>query len=200
MKKFNLVSVIVLTGMMLVSCSFGGKSIKNPNGRIAVELSEAEVYANEAPKGVLRAAGEATGAEQGWATREATAMARANLAEQISTKIISGVEMYRNSYTKAAIAKDAVSMVRDSEGGERQSILQVCEQMISGARPVKISTFMLPNGAYQVFVCVEADVETVSQYISDSEEVKQLISDGEREKIEYNRDQFKKRLDEALSR
>ncbi len=199
MKKFNLVLVAMLAGLMLTSC-FGGKSLRNPNGRVAIELSEAELYANEAPKGVLRAAGEATGAEQGWATREATAMARANLAEQISAKVISGVEMYRNSYTKAAIAKDAVSMVRDSEGGEQQSILQVCEQSISGARPVKISTFMLPNGAYQVFVCVEADVETVSQYISDNEEVKQLISDSEREKIEYNRDQFKKRLDEALAR
>ena len=43
-------------------------------------------------------------------------MARANLAEQISAKVISGVEMYRNSYTKTAITKDEVKTVKDSEG------------------------------------------------------------------------------------
>jgi hypothetical protein len=171
----------------------------SPDPRVEVKLSEAQEYANSAPKGVLRAVGEATGVEQGWTAREATAMARANLAEQISAKVISGVEMYRNSYTKTAITKDEVKTVKDSEGGDQQSILQVCEQSVSGARPVKTSTYMLPNGTYQIFVCVEADVESVAQYVTENDTVQQLISDDERVKIEYNRDQFRQRINEALA-
>ncbi|MBR5829899.1 MAG: LPP20 family lipoprotein [Tidjanibacter sp.] len=198
MKKFYMVLVVAMTGMMLTSCSFGGKMF-SPDPRVEVKLSEAQEYANSAPKGVLRAVGEATGVEQGWTAREATAMARANLAEQISAKVISGVEMYRNSYTKTAITKDEVKTVKDSEGGDQQSILQVCEQSVSGARPVKTSTYMLPNGTYQIFVCVEADVESVAQYVTENDTVQQLISDDERVKIEYNRDQFRQRINEALA-
>lgn len=208
MKKLNLVLVAMMTGMMIVSCTTATQTTTasqpatptvSPDGRVAITLSEAETYAYSAPKGILRAVGEATGAEQGWTTREATAMARASLAEQISSKVISGIEMYRNSYNKSSITEDEVARVKDVEGGEQQSIMQVCEQSVSGTVPVKISTFMLPNGTYQVFVCVESDVESVSQYVTDNQTVKQLISDDERVRIEFNRDQFKKRIDEALA-
>lgn len=204
MKKFYLILVAVLTGMALSSCTSSHSAPKGAKpsvaGRTVIELSEAERYAYDAPKGVLRAVGESTGPEQGWATREATAMARANLAEQISSKIISGIEMYRNSYNKTAITKEEVKTVKDSEGNDNQSILQVCEQSLAGARPVKISSFMLPNGTFQIFVCVEADADSVSKYISESQEVEQLVNDNDRVKIEFNRDQFRQRINEALAR
>lgn len=203
MKKLNLILGVVLAGMVLTSCTSSHSAPKGAKpsvaGRTAIELSEAEMYAYDAPKGVLRAAGEATGAEQGWTTREATAMARANLAEQISSKIVSGIEMYRNSYSKTAITKEEVKTAKDTEGGDQQSILQVCEQSIAGARPVKISSFVLPNGTFQIFVCVEADADAVSKYVSENQEIEQLISDDDRVKIEYNRDQFRQRISEALA-
>ena len=56
------------------------------------------------------------------------------------------------------------------------------------------------NGAYQVFVCVEANAKTVAKYISENEKVQQLISEEERAHIEYNRDQFRNTIEEELSK
>ena len=127
-------------------------------------------------------------------------MARANLAEQISVKIKSGVELYRNSYKKGTITSQEVKNARDVEGNDQQLIRQVCDEAIAGAIPVKVSTFILPNGAYQVFVCVEANAKTVAKYISENEKVQQLISEEERAHIEYNRDQFRNTIEEELSK
>lgn len=202
MKKFHLIAAAILAGGMLASCG-ASKSVATDaprSGMTAVVLSEAQQYAEDAPKGVLRAWGEYTGDEYGFTKRYADAQARANLADQISVKVVSGVEMYRNSMRKGNITKEGATSVRDTEGQDQQRILQVCEEFLKGTSIVKTSAFQLENGLYQIFVCAEADTKALVEYLSDQEEVVQLISENERIQIEYNRDKFKETITAELER
>ena len=196
MKKVYFMAVL-LVGSLLVSCGVSKNSATSASavkGRVAQELSEAQLYAMSAPKGVLRAYGEYTLDEEGFAMRYATAQARANLAEIISAKVTTGIEMYRNSYKKTAITADETKTVKDADGSDQQLIRQVSEESISGAAPVKVSTYVLPNGTYQVYVCVEADAAAIATYVAHNATVQQLVSDEDRMKIDYNRDQFREGL------
>ena len=201
MKKIFLF-VAPLLACVMTSCGVQNLAPQQQKkaGRTAVELSEAEQYAYSAPKGVLRAVGEYTLDEQGFAMRYAAAQARANLAEQISVKVKSGVELSRNSYKKGTITNDEVKTARDTEGQDQQLIRQVCDEAVAGATIVKVSTYMLENGTYQVFVCVEADTKGVAKYVAENQKVQQLVTDDERVKIEYNRDQFRQVIEDELSK
>lgn len=202
MKKFHLIAAAILAGGMLASCG-ASKSVATDapkSGKTVVVASEAQQYAEDAPKGVLRAWGEYTGDEYGFTKRYADALARATLAEQVSVKVVSGVEMYRNSMRKGNITKEGATSVRDTEGQDQQRIFQVCEEFLKGASIVKTSAFQLENGLYQIVVCAEADTKALVEYLSDQEEVVQLISENERIQIEYNRDKFRETITAELER
>ena len=125
MKKITFISLAVLAiSFILTSCGSPAQVAANKS-RVKLELNEVQEWANNAPVGVLRAAGAYTDHEIGYANMNSAAMARAELSNQISVKIKAAVELYRGKYDVSAVSSEGVQRAKDAEGKDENYIQQL---------------------------------------------------------------------------
>jgi hypothetical protein len=200
MKKITFISLAVLAISFLVSsCGAPAQIGNNNNKRVKLELNEVQEWANNAPTGVLRAAGAYTDHEIGYANMNSAVMARAELSNQISVKITTAVELYRGKYDVSSASAEGVKRAKDAEGKDENYIKQLSQNLVQGAKVRKTEQYQLANGEIEAWSGVEIEIETIIAQIEKQAKVEQLINDEQRVKIEYNRDQFKASLEEAFN-
>lgn len=203
MKKFTQFLLAISVALLATSC-FAPRTVATTSdasqGPKKRELNEVQQYALDAPSGVLRAAGEYRDIEEFEAHRMAAAIARNNLALNISAQVRSGIEIYRNSKNKASVTASDSQQKKEIGGRADDEIVQLCEMAVAGAREVKYSIYDYPNGEIMYYVCVEADAKSVAKYLANNEKVQDLISEDEAAEIEFDRDQFRAFLEEQFNK
>ena len=190
--------------VLFASC---GTSKKTAEGNAMVtanigqkfDASESQLYAEDAPKGVLRAFGEGVDIEYGYARRWAAAQARDELARILKTQVESGISMYRSVYAKGNTTREESKQVRDIDGKNEDLITQMCSSAVQGSKIVKSDQYIKNNGEYVSHVCVEIDMEAAISNLN-FDYIEQLISDDEKMEIDCDRARFKKELLEGLER
>ena len=198
MKKITFISLAVLAISFLVSSCGAPAQIGN-NKRVKLETNEVQEWANNAPTGVLRAAGSYTDHEIGYANMNSAAMARAALSDQIAAKVTNAIDIYRGKYDVSSVSNEGVKTVKDSEGKTENYTQQLSKNLVQGAKVRKTEQYQLANGEIEAWSGVEIEIETIIAQIEKQAKVEQLINDEQRVKIEYNRDQFKASLEEAFN-
>ena len=203
MKKFTQFHLAISVALLATSC-FAPRTVATTSdasqGPKKREVNEVQQYAADAPSGVLRAWGEYRDIEEFEAKRMATAIARADLAEQISVKVESGIRIYRDRKGKASVTAVDSQQKKEKQAEDKDMIKQLCQQAIAGARDVKYSIYDYPNGEIQYYVCVEADAKSVAKYLANNEKVQDLITEDEAAEIEYSRDEFLAFLEEEFNK
>lgn len=197
MKKITFISLAVLAISFLVS-SCGAPAQFNKRG-VKLEKNEVQEWANNAPTGVLRAFGTYTDHQIGYANENSAAVARAALSDQIAAKITHAVDIYRGKYDVSSVSNEGVKTVEDSEGRTQNYTQQLSKNLVQGAKVRKTEQYQLANGQIEAWSGVEIEIETIIAQIEKQAKVEQLINDEQRVKIDYNRDQFKASLEEALN-
>ena len=199
MKNFAKLVVAVAVAALAVSCSLlKPATTASSNGPKTRSLNEAQEYALAAPAGVLRAVGTYRDIEEFEAQRLSTAIARVTLAENIAVQVKSGIRIFRDRKAKSSVTMQESSTKKEKGAEDKDAIVQLCEQAISGARAVKYSIVDHPNGEVEYFTCVEADAKSVAKYLANNSKVQDLISEDEAAEIEFSRDEFLAFMEEQL--
>lgn len=201
MKKFTQFLLAISVALLATSCSLlKPATTASSNGPKTRNLNEAQEYALAAPAGVLRAVGTYRDIEEFEAQRLSTAIARANLAENIAVQVESGVRIFRDRKAKSSVTMQESNTKKEKSAEDKDAIVQLCEQAVSGARAVKYSIVDHPNGEIEYFTCVEADAKSVAKYLANNEKVQDLITEDEAAEIEYSRDEFLAFLEEEFNK
>ncbi len=201
MKKFTQLLLAISVALLATSCSLlKPATTASSNGSQTRSLNEAQEYALAAPAGVLRAVGTYRDIEEFEAQRLSTAIARANLAEDIAVQVKSGVRIFRDRMAKSSVTMQESNTKKEKNAEDKDAIVQICEQAVSGARAVKYSIVDHPNGEVEYFTCVEADAKSVAKYLANNEKVQDLITEDEAAEIEYSRDEFLAFLEEEFNK
>lgn len=102
------------------------------------------------------------------------------------------------AYRKSSTNTVDGATVRDEGANQNEMQLSIAESVIKNAVVIKTTQYMMPDGSYQVFVCLEyrEGVEKLADEIA--EQVKQRVSDEDRMKMQYEFEKFRERIEEEL--
>lgn len=197
MKRFIQIAAVTAVLPLLFACGSSKKVAETPKS----PSQEIREYAESAPKGVLRGYGSYNDTEEWFAYKSASAIARSNIAEVVSAKVLSAVEIYKGRYGKESYDTEAVR--RNDKDGEKRDetyVKTIADEVLQGSKVVKSAVSKAANGTYDVYLCVEVDSDLVAEYISNNSKIKELISEEEKLTIDFHREEFKKALQEEFDK
>ena len=134
------------------------------------------------------------------ASNAAELQARSKFARAIASKIKAAEENSGLSYRQASTDSKQGQNVRDEAGNYNEYQLSIAEETVKNTVIIKTSQYMLQDGSYQVFVCLEYK-DGVSKMAEEiTEKVKQQVSDDDRLKMQYEFQKFRERVEEELKK
>lgn len=198
MKKIIFISLAVMAmAVLFTSCGTPAQVVNQKKQK--QELNEVIAWVNAAPNDVIRGYGSDVDPDENYAYRHAIANARSQVAQQIAAKIKDAVEAYRNRYEMATTTQEGVKTQKDTEGKTEDYLLQLSNELVSGAQPRETVVYTMPNGEIQVYIGIELSNNTlVDKIAAKKDEIQQAVNEEQRVKIDYNRDKFKASLEEAF--
>ena len=191
MHRFIITSIICLLGYSAYAqVDIKGNSLHGA----AIELTLSEQMALERPE--TRASGEGVAARLAQAKIYAEGQARGALARAIASMIKTASEECGLGWEKYASNGDEGSSVSDEGTKSENSTQQIAEEVVQNAVVIQQDNFRQPDRRYKVFVCVEyrGDAKSIVN------KIKQQIPDEDRMKMEYEFQQFEKKVNEELSK
>lgn len=195
MKSLKIFACLSLVLCMLYSCG-GSKEAVADKTRTKILLDECQELAQKKPE--VRSWGEAINFSLSSAANYAELQARARFARAISAKIKTAEENSGLAYRKSSTNTVDGATVRDEGANQNEMQLSIAESVIKNAVVIKTTQYMMPDGSYQVFVCLEyrEGVEKLADEIA--KQVKQQVSDEDRMKMQYEFEKFRERIEEEL--
>ena len=160
----------------------------------SIELTLSEQMALERPE--TRASGEGVASRLAQAKIYAEGQARGALARAIASIIKTSSEEAGLGWEKYAGNGNEGSSAND-EGTKAQNItMQIADEVVRNAVVIHQDNFVQPDRRYKVFVCLEyrGDAKSIVN------KIKQQIPDEDRMKMEYEFQQFEKKINEELSK
>jgi hypothetical protein len=130
----------------------------------------------------------------------AEAQARGQFARAISAKIktASGEESFGyNSYSGDLQSGNSV---QDQGSKSNDFTLSVAEGVVANTVIIKTIKFKLPNQQYEYWVCLEYQKGVAEMATEIAKKVDQKISDEERLKMNFEFDQFRKKMEAELEK
>ena len=191
MHRFIITSIICLLGYSIYAqVDIKGNSLHG----MAIELTLSEQMALERPE--TRASGEGVAARLAQAKIYAEGQARGALARAIASMIKTASEESGLGWEKYASDGDEGSSVSDEGTKSENSTQQIAEEVVQNAVVIQQDNFRQPDRRYKVFVCIEyrGDAKSIVN------KIKQQIPDEDRMKMEYEFQQFEKKVNEELSK
>lgn len=155
-------------------------------------------------KPMLRGYGEGTHNSQSFARTYAEGQARAELARKLGAQIVTASEQTTDG------AQISHSDLTDQSMGEDEGVLSnaKAEQIASGAikntAVINTDVFQRKDGKYHVYVCIEymASIGDLAKDIANGykKQIGQQVSDEDRAKMEVRAEEFRKRIEERLTK
>jgi hypothetical protein len=190
-------AVAVILGVMVAGCG-SSKSQSSVAGAKEIKQNACEEYQLASP--ATRAVGTGTHFKEATARNIAEVQARAQFARAIATAITAstseeamGYEQYSGEVKTGDKVTDQGSKVNDMAQG-------IAKETIANTVVVKTVKFLLPNNQYEVWVCLEyqAGVEALASNVA--KKVQQRISDEDKMKMNFEFDQYRKRVEAELEK
>lgn len=202
MKKFKtIVSVFVVC---LLSACGGSKqtvvSTAQSNFPSKMKIQKDECVELQEKKPEVRAWGEGINFSLSSASNEAELQARTKFARAIAAKVKAAEGNSSLKYRKSSTNGKEGASVRDEGANYNEDQLSVAEAVIKNAVIINTSQYMLQDGSYQVFVCLEYKEGVAKMADEITENVKQRVSDEDRIKMQYEFEKFRERVKEELEK
>ena len=198
MRKYFMIAVIaLLTGVMFTNCR-SGKSLKKATGQELLQQDVCEKLQQEKPN--KRAVGIGEHYKEMTARNVAEAQARAQFRRMISACITSATGedvfaygVYSSDQTTGRTVSDQGSRVDDLT-------LSIANGIVANTTTIKTSKYIMPDSQYKVYVCLEYN-KSISELATEiTKGVEQRISDEERMKMNFEFEQFRKRVEAELEK
>ena len=193
MKKIVYLLSVLFVAQLFVACGSAKQAAgsSKAGSSIGVEeaLSPAEEYALQNP--AIRAAGNGVDLEVSAATSLAELDAREKMARTLAAAIVSAQQKMVNARSKAAITQNGNEQVTDRNSGMDAMGSQIAKETVKNAVIVKTNRYKLPNGLYNVWVCLEYVKGLDSMLETTCKKVESLISEDDKLKMNYDFQKYK---------
>lgn len=200
MRKYEILMAIAISAMALSSCG-GSKGVAMQDTtpkKVKLALDECQELAMQKPE--VRAWGEGINFSLSSASNAAELQARAKFARAIAAKIIAAEQSSGLSYRQSSTNTKTSENVRDEGSKSNEDIMSIAEETIKNTAIIRTSQYMMQDGSYQVFVCLEYK-EGISKMADEiTNRVKQRVSDDDRMKMEFEFSKFRERMQEELKK
>lgn len=197
----SLKSMLATVGTVIVLTGCGSsKSVSNPPAvnQSMQKLAEIECQQIAEQRPDIRAWGSGVSFDEMKARNYAMLQARSEFAKAIASKVIAATSQGGTDYEKASTDGSRGAMVRDESKISNDDAIAVAENVVKNAVVIKTERFMLNDGSYKVYVCLEYREGVGKLADAIARGVEQRISDDERLKMQFDLDQFRKRYEEKL--
>lgn len=200
MKRIYLIVSAILT-IVLAACGASKQTVQQQSSipsKMKIALDDCQILVEQKPE--VRAWGEGINYSLSSASNAAELQARSKFARAIASKIKAAEENSGLSYRQASTDSKQGQNVRDEAGNYNEYQLSIAEETVKNTVIIKTSQYMLQDGSYQVFVCLEYK-DGVSKMAEEiTEKVKQQVSDDDRLKMQYEFQKFRERVEEELKK
>lgn len=199
MKRFEAIVSTFIVVCLLSACG-GSKQVLQSNTPTKTKILLDECQELQQQKPEARAWGEGISFSLSSASNAAELQARSKFARAVASKIkaCEGNESF--GYRKSSTNTKEGATVRDEGAATNESQTSIAEAVIKNAVIVKTSQYMMQDGAYQVFVCLEYKNGIPQMADEITENVKQRISDEDRIKMQYEFQKFRERIEKELNK
>lgn len=196
MKKLFFFAVFTVLACAMVSCGSQKQVAANTDSGIGEETITVPALQMklDARKGELRGYGTYNDSDMGYAYRGANANARADVSEQIASKLQSAIDLVKMKYGKGINDVDRSDNVKDTNEADKFNVTQIADEVVVGAKAIKVNTYKQKNGTFTTHVCVEVDSDMIAEQIANNKKLESLLTDEEKMKIDFDREQFKKEM------
>lgn len=196
MRHFNVIFFSVISVCFLSAC--GGTKLATDKSRVEMQQDKCEELAKKKPE--IRASGEGTSFNVSTASNYAELQARAKFARAVAAAIDAAEGNEGFDYRKSSTDMTQGSSVRDEGARRNENQLSIANEVIRNTVIIESTQYMLKDGSYQVYVCLEYR-EGVSKLAEDvTEKVKQRVSDDDRIKMQYEFEKFKERVENEMKK
>ena len=185
----------LMLAILSLSAMTGCKS--NPSSR---KLSEEESIKMAEEKPTVRQWGTAKHHKQSFAIQFAEADARAKMARAIKSAITTASNDAGFSFAKYSTDGKAGSTVTDEDGKSNAFVEAVTEEAVANTSVIKTDRYLLENGQYEVYVCVEFNeaLSEISKSIVNN--ITQRVSEEDRVKIEVRTEEFQDKIAKKIAK
>jgi hypothetical protein len=195
---FLIATVAIAAGVTVTSCGGSKASLQSTTGQQAVEQDICEKLQEEKP--TLRAVGIGQHFKESTARNIAEAQARAQFARSLASKIKASTSEDAGSYEVYSGDAAAGNSVSDQGAKSNDFVDAATEEVVVGAVPIKISKYILPNKQYKVYVCLEYQKGVSALAAEVARGVEQKIPDEQKLKMNFEFEQYRKRVEAALEK
>ncbi|GHT39469.1 hypothetical protein AGMMS49965_05550 [Bacteroidia bacterium] len=187
----------VIAGVMITGCG-SSKQVAQAKGAKVVTSNICEELQEEAP--VIRAVGKGSHFKEQTAKNIAETQARAQFARALASKIKTatsedavGYDIYSGDEASGNSASD--------QGAKSIGFAQsIASEVIRNAVVIKTHKELRPNNMYDIWVCLEYKAGVSEIAASVAKKVQQRIPDEEKMKMNFEFDQYRKRVEAELEK
>lgn len=204
--KFFIVATIVAATIGFTACS-SSKAVSETSKalnqeEVKVEMTKSEELAFDKP--AIRDFGEGTNFNLSFAKTFAEGQARAAFQRKVEALVQTASEEAFTGYQQASTNGAESSIVSDQDIKSGAFAKQVAEGILKNTATIHADKFKKADGQYHVYVCIEYQGEVgemVEKMVEAAKKrVPQQVSDDERVKIQFEIEQFKKKLENDFNR
>ncbi|GHT39441.1 hypothetical protein AGMMS49965_05440 [Bacteroidia bacterium] len=195
MKKVMIfAAAAVAAGVMMVGC---GSSKKATHGKVVAQNVCEELYEK---KPTTRAVGQGTHFKEQTARNIAEVQARAQFARAISAQVKTATSEEAVGYDLYSGDVAAGNAVSDQGAKQNDMAQSIANEAVNSMVTIKTYKELLPNNQYNVWVCLEYQAGVADLAEKVARRVQQRIPDEEKMKMNFEFDQYRKRVEAELEK
>lgn len=205
-KNMFIVATIVVAAIGFTACS-SSKAVSETSKALNREEVEVKMTKSEElafAKPAIRSFGDGTNFNLSFAMTFAEGQARAAFQRKVEALIQTASEEALTAYQQGSTNGVESSIVSDQDIKSGAFAKQIAEGVLKNTAVINVDKFKKADGQYHVYVCVEyrGEVgEMVEKMVKAAEKrIPQQVSDEDRIKIQFEIEQFKKKLEEDFNR
>lgn len=200
MKLYNAMVAAAMILMVPALCSCGAKKVQTASypeytgagntgthtvTKVEEQLDECELMALEAPAGEWRAYGSAVDEDRDFARHQALLFAKAEMVSRMEALTLNVMKAYRGKVKSNGRAA--------SEADIKQDVGSLSERVVENCAILCSKRYRLSDGTYECAVCIGIPTTDVEKITGAA-----VLSEDERQKVEFNAEQFRNSYAEEL--
>lgn len=190
--------IVAIATIIVCSCGTTKKGFGGGNtlGK-EIQKSPAQLKAEDPNATTLRAYAYYNALKSMNPTRQATATARAALAESVAALVESGVEHYAEQYGQESSAGE-IQKQMSANTEAKDKLKQVTKELVNYAPAIETNEYEQSDGTITAYVCVELHPSKILESVRESKSYQEAVNKDQQNYIDFKSEQFEKSLQSAF--
>jgi hypothetical protein len=197
-KHFLIAVMAVTASVLMMACGSKKQALQATTGQVAIEQDVCEKLQEEKP--AVRASGVGEHFKEMTARNIAEAQARGQFVRALEAKIKTSTAQDAGGYSLYAGDSTSGNSVDDQMAKANDFVQSIANDVAANMVLIKTSKYILPNKQYKVYVCLEYTEGVSAMAAKIATKVAQKIPDEEKLKMNFEFEQYRKRIEEELEK